>query len=97
MKTNGMVRRLAASPLGFERWEAKCLLCAWRSRERMYASKSAAVPGNWDALEHYSQVEPEETSGRRARTASRQSSAWFRHAIHSREILPVILGFIDAS
>ena len=45
MKTNGVVRRLAASPLGFERWEAKCLLCAWRSRERMYASKSAAVLG----------------------------------------------------
>jgi len=45
MKTNGVVRRLAASPPGFERWEAKCLLCAWRSRERLYASKSAAMLG----------------------------------------------------
>jgi hypothetical protein len=42
----------------------------------------------WDALEGYSQVEPEEALGRRARTVSRQRlSAWFRHAIHSREIL----------
>jgi hypothetical protein len=45
MKTNGVVRRLAASPPGFERWEAKCLLCAWHSRERLYASKSAAMLG----------------------------------------------------
>jgi hypothetical protein len=45
MKTNGVVRRLVSSPLGFERWEAKCLLCAWRSRQRLYASKSAAMLG----------------------------------------------------
>ena len=45
MKANGVVRRLAASPPGFERWEAKCLLCAWRSGERLYASKSAATLG----------------------------------------------------
>jgi hypothetical protein len=44
MKTNGVVRRIAANPPGFERWEAKCLLCAWRG-ERMYASKSAAMLG----------------------------------------------------
>jgi len=53
--------------------------------------------GDWDALEHDSQVEPEEASGRRARTASHQRfSAWFWHAIHSREILQVASGFIDA-
>jgi hypothetical protein len=41
-----VVRRLEGSPPGFERWEAKCLLCAWRSRERrLYASKSAAMLG----------------------------------------------------
>lgn len=46
MKTNGVVRRLAASPPGFEHWEAKCLLCGWRSGERRpYASKSAAKLG----------------------------------------------------
>ena len=45
MKTNGVVRRVAASPPGFERWEAQCLLCSWRSGERMYASKSAAMLG----------------------------------------------------
>ena len=45
MKTNGVVCRLPASPPGFERWEAKCLLCAWRSGERLYASKSAAMLG----------------------------------------------------
>jgi hypothetical protein len=45
MKTNGVVRRLVSNPPGIERWEAKCLLCAWRSRERLYASKSAAMLG----------------------------------------------------
>jgi hypothetical protein len=45
MKTSGVVRRLVSSPPGLERWEAKCLLCAWRSREQMYASKSAAKLG----------------------------------------------------
>ena len=45
MKANGVVRRLAANPLGFERWEAQCLLCSRRSGERMYASKSAAMLG----------------------------------------------------
>jgi hypothetical protein len=45
MKTNGVVRRLVSNPPGIGRWEAKCLLCAWRSRERMYASKSAAQLG----------------------------------------------------
>jgi hypothetical protein len=45
MKANGVVRRLAATPPGFERWEAKCLLCAWCSGERLYASKSAAMLG----------------------------------------------------
>ena len=45
MKTNGVVRRVAACPPGLERWEAQCLLCAWRSRERMNASKSAAELG----------------------------------------------------
>ena len=45
MKANGVVRRLAATPPGFERWEAKCLLCAWRSGERLYASKRAATLG----------------------------------------------------
>jgi hypothetical protein len=45
MKTNGVVRRLPASPPGLERWEAKCLLCAWRSGARLYASKSAAMLG----------------------------------------------------
>jgi hypothetical protein len=45
MKTNGVVRRLVSSPPGTERWEAKCLLCPWRSRERLYASKSAAMLG----------------------------------------------------
>jgi hypothetical protein len=46
MKANGVVRRLAASPPGLERWEAQCLLCAWRSGgRRLYASKSAAELG----------------------------------------------------
>jgi hypothetical protein len=46
MKTNGVVRRLAPSPPGFERWEAQCLLCSWRSGgRRLYASKSAAELG----------------------------------------------------
>ena len=46
MKTNGVVRRLAASPPGFERWEAQCLLCSWCSGERrLYASKGAAELG----------------------------------------------------
>jgi hypothetical protein len=46
MKANGVVRRLPASPPGFERWEANCLLCPWRSGEwRLYASKSAAMLG----------------------------------------------------
>ena len=46
MKTNGVVRRLVSSPPGIERWEAKCLLCAWRSGEqRLYASKNAAELG----------------------------------------------------
>jgi hypothetical protein len=53
---------------------------------------------DWDAFEGYSQVEPEEALGRRARTVSRQRlSAWFWHAIHSREILRVTSVFIDAS
>ena len=46
MKTNGVVRRLASSPLGLERWEAQCLLCSWRSGgRRLYASKNAAELG----------------------------------------------------
>ena len=46
MKTNGVVRRLAASPPGLERWEAQCLLCSWRSGERrLYAFKGAAELG----------------------------------------------------
>jgi hypothetical protein len=45
METNGVVRRLAASPPGLERWEAQCLLCSWCSGERMYASKSPAMLG----------------------------------------------------
>ena len=46
MKTNGVVRRFAASPPGLERWEAQCLLCPWRSEgRRLYASKSAAELG----------------------------------------------------
>ncbi len=45
MKANGVVRRVAAGPPGLERWEAQCLLCSWRSGERMYASKSAAMLG----------------------------------------------------
>jgi hypothetical protein len=46
MKTNGVVRRLVSNPPGIERWEAKCLLCAWRSGKlRLYASKSAAELG----------------------------------------------------
>jgi hypothetical protein len=46
LKTNGVVRRLVSSPPGIERWEAKCLLCPWRSgKRRLYASKSAAELG----------------------------------------------------
>jgi hypothetical protein len=46
MKANGVVHRLAESPLGLERWEAKCLLCPWHSGEgRLYASKDAAIMG----------------------------------------------------
>jgi len=46
MKPNGVVRRLEGSPPGFEHWDAKCLLCAWRSGERhLYASKRAATLG----------------------------------------------------
>jgi hypothetical protein len=46
MKTNGVVRRLAASPPGLERWEAQCLLCPWGSGgRRLYASKTAAELG----------------------------------------------------
>ena len=74
MKTNGVVRRLAASPPGFERWEAKCLLCAWRSGERRVCLQRRSNARDWDAPEGYSQVEPEEASGRRARTVSRQRS-----------------------
>jgi len=44
MKPNGVIRRVAAGPPGFERWEAKCLLCAWLAG-RLYASKSAAMLG----------------------------------------------------
>jgi len=36
---------MPASPPGLERWEAKCLLCAWLSGERQYASKTAAQLG----------------------------------------------------
>jgi len=44
--------------------------------------------GDWDALEHDSQVDPEKASGRRARIASHQRfSAWFWHAILPRKIL----------
>ena len=46
MKANGVVRRLAASPPGLERWEAQYLLCPWGSGERrLYASKTAAELG----------------------------------------------------
>jgi hypothetical protein len=46
MKTNGVVRRLMSRPPGIERWEAKCLLCPWRSgKRRLYASKNAAELG----------------------------------------------------
>ena len=46
MKANGVVRRVAASPAGLERWEAQCLLCSWRSGgRRLYASKGAAELG----------------------------------------------------
>ena len=71
MKTNGVVRRLVSSPPGLERWEAQCLLCPWRpGKRRLYASKSAAELGDWDALKRDSQVEPEEAPGRRARSVS---------------------------
>jgi len=46
MKPNGVVRRRVSNPPGFERWEAQCLLCTWRSGERhLYASKRAATLG----------------------------------------------------
>jgi hypothetical protein len=46
MKTNSVVRRLVSNPPGLERWEARCLLCSWRSGgRRLYASKSAAELG----------------------------------------------------
>ena len=72
MKTNGVVRRLPASPPGFERWEAKCLLCVWRSGERLVRLQKRSNAWDWDALVGYSQVDPEEASGRRARTLSHQ-------------------------
>ena len=68
MKANGVVRCLAAGPPGLERWEAQCLLRSWRSGGwRLYASKERGRAGDWVALEHVSQLEPEEASGRRAR------------------------------
>ncbi len=97
MKANGVVRRLVSNPPGIERWEAQCLLCAWRSPGTDVCLQERSRAGDWDALEGYSQVEPEEALGRRARTVSRQRLfAWFWHAIHSREILRVTSGFIDA-
>jgi hypothetical protein len=71
MNPNGVVCRVAASPPGFERWEVKCLLCAWRSGERLLCFEERSNARDWDALEGDSQVEPEEAPGRRARTASR--------------------------
>ena len=52
MKTNGVVRRLAGSQPGFQRWEANCLLCAvWpvlfcerEQKELRSASKRPCVP-----------------------------------------------------
>ena len=59
MKANGVVRRLAASPPGLERWEAHCLLCSWRSGERrMYASKSAAELGIGMHLSTFHKLNP---------------------------------------
>jgi hypothetical protein len=85
MKTNGVVRRLAASPPGLERWEAQCFALGGTATVRLQRCGRA---GDWDALEHVSQVEPEEASCRRARTTSHQRfSASFWHEIHSREIL----------
>ena len=88
MKANGVVRRVAASPPGLERWEAQCLLCSWRSGDGDCTPPKARQAGDWDALEHVPQVEPEEASGRGALPASYQSfSARFWHEIHPREIL----------
>ena len=88
MKANGVVRRLAASPPGLERWEAQCLLCSWRSGgRRQYASKGAAELG---IGMHLSMIHKLNLTKRRVeeRSASHQSfSAWFRHEIHFTEIL----------
>ena len=59
MKTNGLVRRLAASPPGLECWEAQCLLCSWRSgRRRLYASKGAAELGIGMHLSMFHELKP---------------------------------------
>ena len=75
MKPNGVVRRVAASPPGLERWEAQCLLCSWRSGgRRLLRLQRRGRAGDWDALEHVSRVEPEEASGRGALPTSHQAS-----------------------
>jgi hypothetical protein len=51
------IAELAESRPGFERWEAKCLLCAWRSGGTApVCLEERSNDGDWDALEHGSQV-----------------------------------------
>ena len=75
MKANGVVRRVAASPAGLERWEAQCLLCSWRSGgRRLYASKGAAELGIGMHLSTFHKLNPkkrrvEERSPRAIKTS----------------------------
>ena len=78
MKTNGVVRRLMSRPPGLERWEAQCsaVLVALGGTAPLCVQERSNARDR-DALEDYSQVEPDDASGRRARTVSHQRfSAW---------------------
>ena len=89
MKTNGVVRRVAVEPAGIRALGSTVfvVLMALGGTASVRLQRRGRA-GDWDALEHVSQVEPEEASGRGALTASYQSfSASFRHEIHPRKIL----------
>ncbi len=73
MKANGVVRRVAASPAGLERWDAQFVVLMALGGTATVRLQRCGRAGDWDALEHVPQVEPEEASGRGALPASYQS------------------------